>query len=377
MKILHIITTFGIAGAEKHVQHLLPELKQNGIDCALMLICPEHSRNAFRFLEADLERAGVPLKYIFSNSTLAISSIGKISQYIKQNDYKYIHSHLLKTDVIVTIIKKYFIPSLKILSTKHGYEEKSLRNFTRPGFQVARNPFYYLSKYTFRNIDINIAVSNTIARLFRDFKITKTVLPVIYHGIEMNPVDLEQPGKYKLASEQLVLVGRLEEVKGHRYAIEAMPHILKEFPEVKLLFVGAGSLVQSLKSQAKSLGVEESIEFLGFQSDPYSYIYYSDLLLVPSQFEALGLVFLEGMSLKTPVITFDVPAGNEILDNTTGCLIPLNDSNKMAEKVISMLQQPGKRNEMAEAAYKVFLEKFTISKMVDETISIYRKLDAS
>ena len=89
----------------------------------------------------------------------------------------------------------------------------------------------------------------------------------------------------------MIIAGRLEAIKGHSYLLEAMPKVLQQFPDCVLLVLGEGSLKETLIAQSKSLGIEKSVFFLGFQPDPYSYIANSDMIVLPSLFEPFGLVY--------------------------------------------------------------------------------------
>jgi glycosyltransferase involved in cell wall biosynthesis len=194
----------------------------------------------------------------------------------------------------------------------------------------------------------------------------------VHHGVNMGQADTQETGSEKFS--QIIIVGRLAEMKGHRFLIEALPLITAKFPELKLLILGEGNARDELNTLAQKLKVAANIEFLGFQK-PGNYIKDSQLMIVPSIFEPFGLVFIEAFALKIPVIAFDVGAGNEIIENNvTGFLVAPFNVNLLAEKIIFLLQNPEERKRIAENAYQKYLSSFTTDKMIAETVAWYKSL---
>ena len=245
---------------------------------------------------------------------------------------------------------------------------KRCRQNTNPIiFIITRDFYYYVTKYLLKKIDRNISISKCISELFVNFKLTEEYFPVIYHGLEVAPVNKAGLSSFKKASPQLVIVGRLEEYKGHRYALEAMPAILEKYPAAKLLLLGDGSYRSSLAVLVAEAGIAESVLFLGFQKDPLSFISASEIVIIPSLFEPFGLVFIEAMALRKPIAAFDVPAGNELLNTDTAALVPRKDSNALAEKILVLLDDQHLRETIAANAYAEYRERFTTEVMVRNT----------
>ena len=139
------------------------------------------------------------------------------------------------------------------------------------------------------------------------------------------------------------------------------------------MVLGNGREKENLQQLAKVLGVEANISFMGFQQDPYAYISQSDVIILPSLFEAFGLVYIEAFALKAPVIAFDVPAGNEIISNNeTGILVPLFDVEALTEKIILLLDNPGERKRICNNAYLRYVTYFNTQRMIGETITWYQ-----
>ena len=143
-------------------------------------------------------------------------------------------------------------------------------------------------------------------------------MKLIHYGFDMaDHHNLKNDkGEFRRSSKQIFMAGRLVGFKGHRLLLEVMPQVVEQFgSDVKLLIAGTGELKADLKKQVSRLGIEEHIEFLGYSKDVGAYMANSDVIMVPSISEGFGVVFLEAFSAKTPVIAWDVPAGNELMEH--------------------------------------------------------------
>lgn len=221
--------------------------------------------------------------------------------------------------------------------------------------------------------------SFTISNGLRDFFIgTGLTQPekmrLIHYGFDMpeNYLKKGQPA-FRKSPFQIMIAGRLVAFKGHRYLIEAMTQLVKVFgQDVKLLIAGTGDLAQELKEQTRQLGLEDNIDFLGYSNDVGALMANSDVVVVPSISEGFGVVFLEAFSAKTPVVSWDVPAGNELMEHgKTGYLIPPYDVNLLAEQLIEVLNNPEDQEIIVEAAYQRLKAYFNLERMVNETIAFY------
>jgi glycosyltransferase involved in cell wall biosynthesis len=376
LKILHLIYTHGISGAEKYLKHLLPGLKGYGIKCDLLVVCPKNAAATLSTYCNELNKLGVRTTLIAASRLSTISTAKKINHYLRINGIKIVHSHLLNSDIIAAVLKSLFYKDVYLISTKHGYQEKVLQQY-EPGKKLKPNDlYYYITKFTLRKIDMNVAVSRGMSDLFYNIGLAKNHYPFIHHGVQVPEFNKDD---YRLecrrADPQLIIAGRIEVFKGHHFLIDAMPGILEEFPSVKLLVLGEGSEKNNCINHVHALGIAGHVEFLGYKSHPYSFISHSDIIVLPSLLEPFGLVFIEAFALKTPVVAFDTPAGNEIMENNkTALLVKRGDSKGLAEKIIYLLHNRAKSNKIAEQAYEKYKSNFTTEVMIRNTAHWYLSL---
>ena len=146
----------------------------------------------------------------------------------------------------------------------------------------------------------------------------------------------------------LLAVGRLVARKGYMTLLRAMPNILSENPNAKLVIVGRGHMKSRLEKNAKKLGIEKSIHIqssLSF-SELSQHFRSADLVVYPSYYEGQGLIPLESLASGTPVATVDQEPLTEMVDTTVGGLFKRGDPEDLARCVNEMLSS----DETAEKA---------------------------
>ena len=168
-------------------------------------------------------------------------------------------------------------------------------------------------------------------------------------NVVFNPVDIEAINLMRLKSiknpipkgKLIVTTCRLEEEKDIRTLIDAFKLVIESLP-ASLLIIGDGSLKNQLIKYSDQLGLSNCIYWLGWQENPFSYIYRSDIFVMSSKSEAFGNSLVEAMACSVPVISSDCLSGpSEILDDGRyGFLFRVGDSVMLAQNIIELLNKP-------------------------------------
>ena len=177
-------------------------------------------------------------------------------------------------------------------------------------------------------------------------------------------------------TERIVLtVAKLHPQKGHCYLIQAIPSILKRFPNVRFLFAGEGELFEDLKNLVKQTGIVSAVSFLGVRQDIPQLLSLSDVFVLPSLWEGMPNAVLEAMAVGTPVVATNVGGGPEvIIGDETGILVPSEDSDALAQAIIRLLEDPVLRQTLAEEAQRWVLENLTEEKNISAYEQLYESL---
>lgn len=181
----------------------------------------------------------------------------------------------------------------------------------------------------------------------------------------------------------MLFVGRLNWVKGADTLVRAMPMILKEVPEAKLVILGKGDQEEMIKHLVASLGIQNSVKLrYEMVNENERLLYYAacDIAVFPSKYEPFGIVCAEAMSMGKPVIVGArgvsgfkeqiVPYGPD----RCGAHINPDDPNDIAKFAIEMLESETLRKELGRNGRKRILEKYTLDKVAAETIAIYAQV---
>lgn len=177
------------------------------------------------------------------------------------------------------------------------------------------------------------------------------------------------------ADSRLVLtVGRLDPQKGYSDLIAVIPHLIKEFPDLKFVWVGEGPQRDRLLTRLKKYGIEKEVLLLGYRSDVPKLLAAADLFVFPTLYEGHSSALMEAMAYGLPVIASDASGIPEVIeDKVHGLLFYTGDSCDLLEKLRWGLRHPEEMREIAKNA-QCRAQDFPKQKMTEETLGALKKL---
>jgi glycogen(starch) synthase len=198
---------------------------------------------------------------------------------------------------------------------------------------------------------------------------------LIYNGLPMPSI---KPANYQFDEPILLCIGRLVPEKGFDLALEAFAYVHKVFPRARLLIAGDGICMADLKSQAKSLNIQEFVDFSGW-IDPdkiMDLINQAVLVIVPSRWrEPFGLIALQASQMARPVVASNVGGLPEVVVHTkTGFLYKNEDITELANYLIILLKNPDKAQQMGKEGRARAKSQFSIQRCVDSYNSLYNQI---
>ena len=377
MKILFIQKMAGISGSEKYYLNLLPELKQYNIESHFLIV--QHPDNALKnkvFIDL-LEKDNISVHIIESRWPISIGIIRRISTLIQKESYDIVQTNLIHADVWGACVKKFFIPSLKLISVKHGYDEKYQQKYGFNPRYLRKNLFFLLTKWSAIYVEQVVSISHGLQELLiKGGMVQAEKAIVIPYGFDFDDIkEKTKSGELRYGNPQIIIAGRLVPVKQHHLVLKIMPQLIKKFPDIQLVIVGSGPIENELKQISKDMKIDSHVRWEGFRNNMHDYIRDSDIMVLPSSAEGFGLVILEAWQHKKPVVAFDIPAPNEIIiDNINGCLIEPFNTNLLYKKIVKILSNPQLLDRMGIEGFKTLKKYYSLSSMTNKTISIYNKL---
>ncbi|HPT68789.1 MAG TPA: glycosyltransferase family 4 protein, partial [Syntrophomonas sp.] len=177
----------------------------------------------------------------------------------------------------------------------------------------------------------------------------------------------------------LVFLGRLVPEKGVWQLLNCFPRVLESVPEARLYIGGRGPQKTILEQRAQKLGINERVEFTGFLRDKErNYVYnQAKVAVFPSLYEPFGIVALEAMTTRTPVIVSEVGGLSEIVvHRQTGLKVPPGHESKLAEAIIEILSDDKFAGQLAANAVELVESVYSWKIIAQSTIDIYEEVIA-
>jgi phosphatidylinositol alpha-mannosyltransferase len=284
-----------------------------------------------------------------------------LKKLFKKNNYDIIHIHGPIAPVLPMLTLKYS-RSINVATFHSAHDEVLL-------YRIFKG---YLENY-FKKLHGRIAVSEVAKRsISRYFDGEYRIIP---NGVDVhrfNPNNEKIEWLVKDNSKKILFVGRIEPRKGLKYLILALNEIIKFISDVKLIVVGDGPF-KILYEQYLNKNIEDKVIFVGkvgYDELPKFYVSCDVFVSPATEKESFGIVLLEAMASKIPVIASDIEGYRQIIkDEVNGFLFENENYKNLADKIIMVLKNKNFVNKVVENAYKIVIEKYSwesVSKQIED-----------
>lgn len=173
----------------------------------------------------------------------------------------------------------------------------------------------------------------------------------------------------------VVCVSRLSHEKGIDVLLQAWHLVHKQFPQAKLIIVGIGPLQTQLERMAQALGIADSVEFAGFQSDIPAQLHRGNLAVLPSHWEGMPNAVLEAMACGLPCVATRVSGSEDIIQHgVNGVLVEPGDYESMAEALLTLLRDPALAQKYGRAARARVEQHYALEHITDRYVELYQRI---
>lgn len=357
MKLLIVINSLILAGAEVLVSELTPLLSKAGIDTSVLVLKKLDSP-----LERVIEQSGIPLLTTRPDSIYSPLQISHLRHLL--HDFDIVHTHLFPAQLWTVAAGTRGGPVL--ITTEHNTENNRRKRWLHP-----------MDRFIYSHFDHIVCNSQaTRARLQEWVPEVKTEMSVIPNGISLQRLAQARPiPKKELIGHEglplLISVARLQPQKDHATLLRALARI--EQP-AHLLLVGDGELKPALEKLAGDLGIRERVHFLGRRPDVPELLRSADLFVHSTHSDGFCIAALEAMAAGLPVVASRVPGLADVIGEA-GVLIPPQDPQALATAISSLLSSPKKSVALSQAGLRR-AQDFTIERTASDYIDLYRTLIA-
>lgn len=375
-KVLYIIGTLDIGGAERHLVEVVKHIDKSRFT---PYVCTLADGGALR---SEIENAGIPLYSVdfrglrsrydpFSLWNL-LKKLTRLCHFMREQQFDIVHGYLFWAYVIGAFAGRAArVPT--IIASR-----RSLGNF-----KANKRHYLFIERIANRLTNLLIANSHAVKNdVIRQEKIAAAKIRVVYNGIDLKPYErpvgveaIKRELKIPPEAPLIGVIANYIHYKGHRYLIEALDQVKTIFPNVRCLLIGEGPMRPAIEAWIREQDLAENIILTGTREDIAELIAAIDISVLPSLEEGFPNTILESMAAGKPVIATAVGGNPEAVDDgKTGMLVPPRDPEALARAILELLRNPERARALGRAARERVEREFGIARMIERMEDIYTRL---
>lgn len=367
MRIVHIIGGGDTGGAKTHVLYLLKELSRH-MEVKLISLRPG-------VFADDARDMGIDVTVVKSRNIF--SDIKRVTEIIRLGGYDIVHSHGAKANMFSLVARrKAGVPTV---TTVHSdYRLDYMHSFPK------RMTIGLINTIALRFMKNHIAVSENFREMLIDRKFNPLSIYVLYNGMDFSIPTAQYSRqnlieKYKLdIADDDVIVGiaaRLYPVKNIETIVRTARLVKDKNPKVKFLIGGDGEDRKQLEALTSTLGLEDTVYFLGWLDDPNELMSSIDISVLTSISESFPYSILEGAKFKKVTVSTRVGGIPDLIENgKNGYLFKPGDYDHFSQLILELAQDEEKRRDMGERLYRKALSDFSVESMARTQSAIYKSI---
>ena len=357
LNIMQIISGRGVNGALVYCKMLCEQLVERGH--RVTLVCRENSwmsenvdSSKVQIIESSLEK--------FSPSELK-----RMSSLARKHRIDLIHTHMTRGQNFGVMLK--LMTGIPVVATAHNRL-----------FQLHWNLNDYVIANSQATFDYHARI-NRIPASRMEVVYCCSDLERLTHVNSDQAMAIRENLRVKQDQFLIGMIGEFATRKGQIHLIRALPRILKEVPDARVVLLGRFGRRQAHVKKIRRFILENNLagvaKWLGRKSNVAQYMTACDVTVVPSLEEPLGLVAIESLMAKTPVVASRTGGLKEVvIDGQTGLLVPPGDENAIAAAVIRLAKDKGLREQLSQNGYEHVCKTFAPSNLIDQVADIYQRI---
>lgn len=308
-----------------------------------------------------------------------IKAYRELKKIIDGNGYDAVHCHTPMGAVITRLAAKSARKKgMKVIYTAHGFhffKGASIKNWMF---------FYPVEKYLSKYTDCLITINSEDCELAHEKKFRAGKIYKVHGvGVELDKfkaVDADEKArlraKYGYDGDTFIMIypADLSVRKNQPMLFDALQKIAEKNKNVKLLLPGQPIRLEEYKRMISERGIADNVEFLGYRRDINNLVGLSDLSVASSFQEGLPINLIEAMAMGNAIVATDVRGNNDAVeDGVNGYLVPVGDSDLMAEKILELMNDREKLRTFGENGLDM-VKDFSTENVNREMLTIYGNL---
>ncbi len=362
MRVLHVISSCGMYGAESVILNISRTLNENSHRSTLGVFL--NSSNPNLQLHEIAAREGVESHLIPCKSRIDWSAVIRIRELAAQTGADVVHAHGYKADLYVYFALR--ASKIPLVSTCHTWYDIDAKDYL----------YGCVDRFILRSYASIVAVSEGVREYLLRAGVQPNKIDMIRNGIDLRVFEHASPVvKEELGWNSFLLVGlvgRLSEEKGVDVFLASAVDVLSQLPDAKFVVVGDGPDRVKLDALVDELGIRSSVHMLGRRDDMPAVYASLDLMVSSSRREGLPMAILEAMASRLPVVATAVGGvPTIILDDKTGVLVPTVEPALIAAATVELLRSVADRERLGTAARYLVEDEFSAQRMTSDYLRLY------
>ncbi len=365
INVLHIRDTGDMLGAESVIFEIAKNSTQFNVKAVVGVLEGGSTELVQKAKENNINSFIIPCK-----GKIDFKTINFLKKYIKDNDIHIVHAHGYKENFYAWLSK-----STPIIATNHLWKRTTM----------ALKFYAYVDSKIMNKLEKVVAVSKPILIDMSKAGVKDSKCELISNGIDIqrfskvyssdNIKTMKQALNIPLDNTVIGMISSLSKEKGHEGAIKCFDKMLKKYPKLHFLVVGAGEEELALKKLSRKLNILQNICFAGRRTDIPEIHSIIDIYLLNSLIEGLPMALLEAMASAKAVIATNVgDVESVVIDNETGLLIQCEDLSGLESALLDLIEDSFKRNVLGQIAKEFISKHFSSISMTEKYINLYREL---
>jgi len=377
MRVLTMIDSLAIGGAEQSLAMMTPHLVARGIDVHVAYLTEREG------VHAELVAGGATL-HSLAGSGGRLRELLRAIRLMRTLRPALVHTTLFKADVIGRVAASLLrIPVVSSFVTE-SYGPEHVFNPEYRAWKV--RAAHLVDAATARLVARFHAVSESSARLMAErLRIPADTIDVIPRGRDPDRLGVCSAERRHGARRALgvddgvpvvLAAARHYHTKGLDVVVAAWAAVLAAYPDARLVIAGRdGPATPELRILIATSGVEDAVLLAGYRSDVSDLMCAADVFVLPSRTEGSPGVLLEAMALEVPVVASDIPSVREIAGSEPlALLVPVDDHAAMAAAIVRLLGDDQLAKTLARTGRERFIEHYTMGAVADATVALYRSV---
>ncbi len=374
MKVLHLIDSGGLYGAERMLLALVAEQIKQGLE-PMILSAGEQGIHQ-KPLEIEAEKLGLPLVVWRMTPGLNYPETRKICEWAEHWGVDLVHSHGYKFNILMSLFGR-LSRKVPVVSTLHGYVHAP--RFSRMWV------YELLDRLAISRLDGVVMVGAAMKKELSTGLIRPRRLTTIRNGLAVDDTQRKATEPLPEALEEffsthepvILGVGRLSNEKGFSHLIDSFREIKQSAPKAGLLIVGDGMLRKDLEDQVARLGLGSDVCLPGYCDNVPALMARSSALVISSSTEGLPITLLEAMAVRLPVVSTDVGEIPFVLDEGDSGVLVTDPASELVDAIELVLNETEATHRKTEHAFHKVSGELSARSMAEQYLRVYNGVVAS